>query len=90
MSTLDTDKRAEGQTCPAITVRASTLAKAVLVYANNGEHGGEAKTRNPFMASGVLAQWDGKSNARPSKSCCRNQFTEVTGPNGGIYGSAEP
>ena len=54
-----------------------------LVYANNGEHGREAQ-RDPFVASGVLAEWDGKSDA--FEIVRRNQFTEVTGP-GGIYGN---
>jgi hypothetical protein len=55
-----------------------------LIYANNGEHGGLAQ-KNPFVPSGVLAEWDGsKWNV-----VLRNQFTEVTGPNG-IYGSEHP
>lgn len=57
-----------------------------LVYANNGEHGGAAKS-NPFVPSGVLAQWDGVAD-KP-EIVRRNQFTEVTGP-GGIYGAAKP
>ena len=57
-----------------------------LIYANNGEHGAAAKS-NPFVDSGVLAQWDGQSDAW--EVVRRNQFTEVTGPNG-IYGSATP
>ena len=57
-----------------------------LVYANNGEHGKAAK-KNPFTPSGVLAQWDGKEDN--FNVVLRNQFTEVTGPNG-IYGSENP
>ncbi|MBL9154130.1 MAG: hypothetical protein JNK37_16675 [Verrucomicrobiales bacterium] len=57
-----------------------------LIYANNGEHGPEA-LRNPFVPSGVLAEWDGRS---PDWSVVlRHQFTEVTGP-GGIYGNEHP
>lgn len=58
-------------------------SQGVLVYANNGEHGSEALKR-PDVPSGVLAEWDGKSDAW--KVVRRNQFTEVTGP-GGIEGS---
>ena len=57
-----------------------------MVYANNGEHGGEA-LRNPTIASGVLAQWNGKADVWTVVR--RNQFTEVTGP-GGIEGSSHP
>ncbi len=56
-----------------------------LVYANNGEHGGEA-LRNPFVESGVLAQWTGEGDWEIVR---RNQFTEVTGP-GGIFGNDHP
>ncbi len=52
------------------------------IYANNGEHGGEAQ-RNPQTTSGALAEWDGK--AERWTVVRRNQFTEVTGP-GGITG----
>jgi len=55
-----------------------------LIYANNGEHGEEA-LRNPFVPSGVLAEWDG----RQWRHIARAQFTEVTGP-GGICGNANP
>jgi hypothetical protein len=55
-----------------------------LIYANNGEHGKEART-DPFVPSGVLAEWrDGEW-----KVVQRNQFTEVSGP-GGIFGSENP
>lgn len=57
-----------------------------LIYANNGEHGGEAM-RNPATPSGVLAEWDGQ--AAEWTVVRRNQFTEVTGP-GGIRGNAKP
>ena len=59
--------------------------QGLLVYANNGEHGPEART-NPEIASGGLATWDGKTEWRPVR---RNQFTEVTGP-GGLSGNEHP
>jgi hypothetical protein len=59
-------------------------AQGRYVYANNGDHAKEA-LRNPAVASGVLAEWDGKADAWTVVR--RNQFTEVTGP-GGIEGSA--
>jgi len=52
-----------------------------LIYANNGERNAQALT-NPEIASGCLAEWDGKD----WKVVRRNQFTEVTGP-GGIEGN---
>ncbi len=55
-----------------------------LVYANNGEQTPEAM-RRPDVASGVLAEWDG----RDWRNIRRNQFTEVTGP-GGLYGNKRP
>ncbi|HRQ90351.1 MAG TPA: hypothetical protein PLA50_16245, partial [Bacteroidia bacterium] len=58
--------------------------QGVLVYANNGENSLEAR-RDPFVPSGVLAEWDGKD----WKVVRRNQFTEVTGP-GGIFGNENP
>ncbi|MCB9883693.1 MAG: hypothetical protein H6834_18030 [Planctomycetes bacterium] len=60
--------------------------QGVYVYANNGEHGDEAQ-RDPNVPSGVLAEWDGVSDAWTVVR--RNQFTEVTGP-GGIRGNAHP
>ena len=60
--------------------------QGVYVYANNGEYGGEAK-RRPDVPSGVLAEWDGKADSWTIVR--RNQFTDITGPNG-IYGSADP
>jgi hypothetical protein len=57
-----------------------------LVYANNGEYGSAAKT-DPATPSGVLAEWDGKSETW--NIVRRNQFTEVTGP-GGIHGNENP
>ncbi|MGL5016640.1 MAG: hypothetical protein ACRDBP_00780, partial [Luteolibacter sp.] len=61
-------------------------SQGLLVYANNGEHGKDAKTK-PATPSGALAGWDGKSET--FEVIRRNQFTEVTGP-GGIYGNAHP
>ncbi len=58
--------------------------QGVLVYANNGEHSPEAR-RNPFVPSGVLAEWDGAD----WRVVRRNQFTEVTGP-GGLFGNDNP
>jgi hypothetical protein len=60
--------------------------QGVLIYSNNGEKSKEALS-NPRIPSGVLAEWDGKSDTW--KVVRRNQFTEVTG-RGGIYGSADP
>jgi hypothetical protein len=60
--------------------------QGVLIYSNNGEKSKEALS-NPRIPSGVLAEWDGKSDTW--KVVCRNQFTEVTG-SGGIHGSANP
>jgi len=57
-----------------------------LVYANNGERGGAAQKR-PDIPSGVLAEWDGKSDKWTIVR--RNQFVEVTGP-GGIHGNPNP
>ncbi|HQX53476.1 MAG TPA: hypothetical protein PLY87_27870 [Planctomycetaceae bacterium] len=57
-----------------------------IVYANNGEHGGEAMKR-PEVPSGVLAEWDGV--AEEWTIVRRNQFTEVTGPTG-IMGGGNP
>ena len=54
-----------------------------LIYANNGEHGHDARTR-PDTSSGALASWQGEGDWNLIR---RNQFTEVTGP-GGIYGNA--
>jgi hypothetical protein len=60
--------------------------QGVLIYSNNGEKSQEARS-NPRIPSGVLAEWDGKSDTW--KVVRRNQFTEVTGP-GGIEGNANP
>ncbi len=56
-----------------------------LVYANNGEHGDDAR-HDPTTPSGVLAEWPGSGGFR---TVLRNQFTEVTGP-GGIWGNENP
>ena len=60
--------------------------QGVYIYSNNGEHGRAAMTR-PEVPSGVLAEWDGKSDKW--KVVRRNQFTEITSQ-GGIYGSKNP
>ncbi len=57
-----------------------------VIYANNGEHGKQAQER-PDIPSGVLAEWDGKSNEWQVVS--RTQFTEVTTPDG-IHGNLHP
>jgi hypothetical protein len=57
-----------------------------IVYSNNGEHGNEAM-RRPDIPSGVLAEWDGKTDDWTIVR--RNQFTEVTGP-AGISGEGQP
>ena len=60
--------------------------QGVYVYSNNGEHG-KAAQLDPTVPSGVLAEWDGKSDKWTIVR--RNQFTEITGP-GGIHGSSNP
>ncbi|MGI9243829.1 MAG: hypothetical protein ACR2RV_23735, partial [Verrucomicrobiales bacterium] len=60
--------------------------QGVYVYANNGEHGRAAKER-PDIPSGVLAEWDGRADTWTIVR--RNQFTEITGPDG-ITGSLNP
>jgi hypothetical protein len=60
--------------------------QGVLVYSNNGEKSQEARS-NPRIPSGVLAEWDGKSDTWTVVR--RNQFVEVTGP-GGIEGNPNP
>lgn len=57
-----------------------------IVYSNNGEHGNDAM-RKPDIASGVLAEWDGKADKWTIVR--RNQFTEVTGP-AGLAGGGKP
>ena len=57
-----------------------------LIYANNGDHA-PAALRDPSVPSGVLAEWDGKTDA--SQVIRRNQCTEITGP-AGISGSSSP
>lgn len=69
---------------PGYHGKGSYSGQGVLVYANNGENSAEAR-RDPFVPSGVLAEWDGKE----WKVVRRTQFTEVTGP-GGIFGNENP
>ncbi len=57
-----------------------------LIYSNNGEHG-QAALKDPNTPSGVLAEWDGKSDEWTIVR--RAQFTDVTGP-GGILGNPKP
>ncbi|MBB03724.1 MAG: hypothetical protein CMJ47_13855 [Planctomyces sp.] len=56
-----------------------------LVYANNGDRDPRVKV-DPTVPSGALAQWQGTGDWQLVR---RNQFTEVTGPNG-IHGSDNP
>ncbi len=56
-----------------------------VVYANNGERSDKART-DSTIPSGALAQWFGEGDWQLVR---RNQFTELTGPNG-IYGSDHP
>jgi hypothetical protein len=55
------------------------------VYANNGDHA-RAALSDPTVPSGVLAEWNGTAAAWTIVR--RNQFTDVTGPDG-LTGSAE-
>ncbi|MGJ8651178.1 MAG: hypothetical protein ACSHX4_12535 [Opitutaceae bacterium] len=56
-----------------------------VVYSNNGQKSAAAK-KDPTTTSGALAQWFGEGDWQLVR---RNQFTELTGPNG-IYGSESP
>ena len=56
-----------------------------VVYANNGERHKDI-ARDPTITSGALAQWFGTGDWQLVR---RNQFTEITGPDG-ILGSARP
>ncbi len=60
--------------------------QGVLVYANNGENSALSRAK-PDIPSGVLAEWDGRSDKWTVVR--RNQFTEVTGP-GGLEGNENP
>lgn len=57
-----------------------------LIYANNGEASGLARSR-PDIPSGCLAEWDGKS--KTWQVVRRNQFTDVRGP-GDLLGNPNP
>lgn len=59
-------------------------AQGRYVYANNGDHAPAAR-KDPTVASGVLAEWDGKADRWSVVR--RKQFTDVTGP-GGIEGNS--
>lgn len=58
--------------------------QGVAVFSNNGEEG-ELAQKQFDIPSGCLAEWDGKD----WKVVRRNQFTEITGPDG-ITGSRHP
>ncbi|MDQ3814687.1 MAG: hypothetical protein M3347_12145, partial [Armatimonadota bacterium] len=77
-------KNHAGALLPGYHGKGAYSGQGRLVYANNGELSPQAQ-RRPDIASGCLAEWDGKE----WKVIRRNQFTEVTGP-GGIYGNAHP
>ena len=84
VKTLYYDEQVEGtpkSDLPGYHGKGLYTGQGRLIYANNGEKSPEAMT-NPFVLSGVLAEWDGSHWAVVQ----RNQFTEVTGP-GGIYGN---
>ena len=87
VKTLYYDEQAEGSpkaNLPGYHGKGLYSGQGRLIYANNGEHGDRAK-HDPFVPSGVLAQWDGKK----WEVVRRAQFTEVTGP-GGIFGNTSP
>lgn len=87
VNTLYVDEQLEGEpkaSLPGYHGKGLYSGQGRLVYANNGEKRREAHT-NPFIPSGVLAEWDGNDWL----VVMRKQFTEVTGP-GGIYGSDNP
>ncbi len=56
-----------------------------LIYANNGDHNSKVAT-DPTIPSGALAEWFGEGDWQMIR---RNQFTEITGPNG-IHGAKNP
>jgi hypothetical protein len=83
--TTSEDKEGPKANLPGYHGKGFYSAQGRYVYANNGEHGGEARV-NPRIPSGVLAEWDGKADQWTIVR--RNQFTEITGP-GGIMGKAD-
>ncbi|MGQ9591943.1 MAG: right-handed parallel beta-helix repeat-containing protein, partial [Planctomycetota bacterium] len=74
----------EGADLPGCHGKGLYSGQGVLVYANNGEPGGE-RIADPRAPAGALLEWDGER----WRLVRRAQFTEVTGP-GGICGNAEP
>lgn len=81
------EQRKEGRhaNLPGYHGKGLFAAQGRVIYANNGEHGAAAQQR-PDVPSGVLAEWDGRSDQWTIVR--RNQFTEVTGP-GGITGESQ-
>lgn len=73
-----------GSLLPGYHGKGLSSGQGRLVYANNGENSDAARAR-PEVPSGVLAEWDGKSDWKVVR---RNQFTEVTG-SGGIEGNLD-
>lgn len=73
----------EGPLLPGYHGKGFYSGQGKVVYANNGEVGGERHP--PSIPSGCLAEWDGKQWTVVR----RNQFCEVTGP-GGLNGNPNP
>lgn len=61
-------------------------APGLLVYTNNGETGSAAQT-DPRTTSGALATWEGEGDWQLVR---RNQFVEVSGPDGIAGGNTDP
>ena len=87
----DSNRKREGYVdiLPGYHGKGFYSGQGVVVYANNGENSSQARV-DPTTPSGALGSWDGKGTGKDNWTLVRrNQFTEVTGPNG-IYGSNNP
>ena len=87
----DSNRKREGYVdiLPGYHGKGFYSGQSVVVYANNGENSSQARV-DPTTPSGALGSWDGKGTGKDNWTLVRrNQFTEVTGPNG-IYGSNNP
>jgi hypothetical protein len=73
----------EGPLLPGYHGKGLYSGQGRLVYANNGEFGGQ--NQPPSIPSGCLAEWNGAE----WKVVRRNQFCDVTGP-GGLTGNRQP
>ena len=82
------DKKYGGDLIPGWHGKGGYSGQGRLVYANNGEFSNEALF-NPAAVSGVLAQWNGKTDSPEWEVVLRNQFTDITSK-GGIFGAANP